>query len=68
MWDQDISRVKTVMGSSEVIPLVSAGLYPTLEMMEKFSNELPHETFAGLLVSWKGVDTGNFFFFDIICM
>ncbi|KAJ3297833.1 RNA helicase [Rhizoclosmatium sp. JEL0117] len=45
----DMRRLRDALATVNPLPLASAGLYPTLDQMEKFAAELPNETFAGLL-------------------
>ncbi|KAJ3400918.1 hypothetical protein CcCBS67573_g05700 [Chytriomyces confervae] len=45
----DMRILNQALAVTNPLPLPSAGLYPTLEQMEKFAAELPEETFTGLL-------------------
>ncbi|KAJ3415112.1 ATP-dependent RNA helicase supv3l1, mitochondrial [Chytridiales sp. JEL 0842] len=47
--DKDLNVVRSAVAVQSPEPLRSAGLYPTLEQLEKFSTELPNVTFGDLL-------------------
>ncbi|KAJ3075735.1 RNA helicase [Podochytrium sp. JEL0797] len=59
----DMSRLRKALNTVNPLPLPSAGLYPTLDQMEKFASELPDEKFSGLLDKFEELSRldGDFF-------
>ncbi|KAJ3352724.1 hypothetical protein GGF32_003598 [Allomyces javanicus] len=54
----DLTRIRAVM-KRDAPHLVSAGLQPTVEMIERFAGQLPNETLAGLLGKFEALARVN---------
>ncbi|KAJ3119838.1 RNA helicase [Physocladia obscura] len=59
----DMAAVRRALGVENPPPLPSAGIHPSLEQIQSLADELPNETFAGLLDQFEQLSRldGDFF-------